>query len=191
MKVVIINLSGNTGKTTLAKHLLSPLLNARRVQIEDVNSGDGEPDLELAAGKFKALAAELNVADDDENFVIDIGASNAKPMIEHFSALKSTRAGIDFWIIPVVPPSKQKVDSLNTASTLMKIGVDPEKIVMVLNNVVDTDSIEHDFAAIFGVGKLGIHVASEVVLASVVSNCSKTKTTACLTWPTILPISRR
>lgn len=41
MKVAVINLSGNTGKTTLSKHLLAPLLKARRVQIEDVNSSNG------------------------------------------------------------------------------------------------------------------------------------------------------
>ncbi len=166
MKVAVINLSGNTGKTTLSKHLFAPLLNARRVQIEDVNVGDGEPDLELAAGKFKLLAAELNVADDSDNFVIDIGASNAKLMIEHFADLKTTRSAVDFWVIPVVSASKQKMDSLNTANTLIKIGVEPSKIVMVLNNVTDIDSLEHDFAAIIGVRELGIQVANEAVLSS-------------------------
>ena len=166
MKVAVINLSGNTGKTTLSKHLLAPLLNARRVQIEDVNSSDGTPDIEVTAGKFKTLAAQLNVAGDDENFVIDIGASNAKSMIEHFSALRSTRSAIDYWIIPVVPAAKQKTDSINTAATLMEIGVDPKKIVMVLNNVTDTESVEYDFKTIFDGGKLGVQVATQVVLAN-------------------------
>lgn len=166
MKIAIINLSGNTGKTTLAKHLFAPQLSAKRVQIEDVNVGDGEPDLELAASKFKQLAAELNVAGDEENFVIDIGASNAKSMVEHFSQLKTTRADIDFWVIPVVPAAKQKADSINTAATLMKIGVKPDRIVMVLNNVQDTQSVEHDFSAILATRELGINVADQVVLAS-------------------------
>lgn len=166
MKVAVINLSGNTGKTTLSKHLLAPQLNARRVQIEDVNVGDGEPDLELAASKFKSLAAELNAADDSESFVIDVGASNAKAVVEHFSQLKSTRADIDFWVIPVVPASKQKSDSINTASTLMKIGVKADRIVMVLNNIVDTQSVEHDFAVILALRELGIHVADQAILAN-------------------------
>ena len=166
MKIAVINLSGNTGKTTLSKHLLAPLLSARRVQIENVNMSDGEPDMELSAGKFRLLAVELNAAEDDVNFVIDIGASNAMAVIAHFSSLKSTRAAIDFWVVPVVPPSKQRADSINTVATLMKIGVDPKKIVMVINNVADLDSFEHDFAAIFGVGKLGVHVAAEAVLSS-------------------------
>lgn len=166
MKVAVINLSGNTGKTTLSKHLLAPQLHARRIQIEDVNVGDGEPDLELAASKFKTLAAELNSADDTENFVIDIGASNAVAMVDHFAQLKTTRAGIDYWLIPVVPASKQKADSINTASTLIKIGVKPDRIVMVLNNIVDTLSVEYDFAQILAMRNLGIHVASQAVLTN-------------------------
>lgn len=166
MKTTVINLSGNTGKTTLSKHLLAPQLNARRIEIEDVNTGDGEADLDLAANKFKALAAELNVADDDEHFVIDIGASNAKAMIEHFAQLKSTRAAIDFWVIPVVPSAKQKTDSLNTVKTLMEIGVDPGRIVMILNNITDIDSVSSDFATILAARRIGISVVDEAVLAS-------------------------
>jgi hypothetical protein len=167
MKVAVINLSGNTGKTTISKHLLAPLLpNAKRAQIEDVNTGDGEADASMAAKKFKSLAAELNVADDDENFVIDIGASNAKAMIENFSQLSSTRAAIDFWVIPVVSAAKQKADSLNTIKVLTEIGVSTDKIVLLLNNVIDTESVESDFSTILAVRKIGCHVADEVILAS-------------------------
>ena len=173
MKIAVINLSGNTGKTTLAKHLFAPQLNAKRVQIEDTNIGDGEPDLELAASKFKQLAAELNVALDDENFVIDIGASNAKLMVEHFAQLKTTRSDIDFWIIPVVPSAKQKADSINTVATLTRIGIAPGKIVMVMNNVTDTQSVEHDFSTILQLRDLGVNVADQVVLASEVFEMMK------------------
>lgn len=166
MKITVINLSGNTGKTTLSKHLLAPQLKARRIEIEDVNSGDGEADLDMAANKFKALAAELNIADDDEHFVIDIGASNAKPMIEHFAQLKRTRSAIDYWVIPVVPASKQKIDSLNTVKKLLEIGVEAGAIVMVLNNITDVESVASDFPTILGARALGVHVCDEVVLAS-------------------------
>lgn len=156
MKVAIINLPGNTGKTTLDIHLLTPLLTALRLRVEDFNSGDGEPDLELAAGKFKALSTELNVAGDGENFVIDIGASNATAKIERFSVLGTSRADIDFWLIPVEPAVKQKNDSLNTASTLMEIGVDPRKIIMVLNSETDPVTTAHNFEVVFAAAKLGI-----------------------------------
>jgi len=61
MKVAVLNLSGNTGKTTLTKHLLVPLLGAHRIEIEDVNTGDGQADTELAATKFQTLAAAVKL----------------------------------------------------------------------------------------------------------------------------------
>ena len=165
-KCAVINLSGNTGKTTLTKHLLTPQLGARRIQIEDTNTGDGEPDFELAAKKFQTLAAELNVSADEENFVIDIGASNAKAMIDHFSKLKSTRSSIDYWVVPVVSASKQKTDSINTVRALIEIEVEPKKIIVVMNNVEDIDSFEDDFRGIFALRKLGVVVADQAVLAT-------------------------
>lgn len=176
MKITIINLSGNTGKTTLARHLFTPQLpNAKRVQIEDVNMGDDQPDMELAAGKFKALAAELNIAAADEHFVIDIGASNARLMMEHFYKLKSTRAGIDYWVIPVVPASKQRADSLNTVKSLINIGVEPEKIILILNNIIDIEAVPEEFSTIFHVRIKGIHVIEEFVLSSEVYEMLKNK----------------
>lgn len=176
MKVVVVSFSGNVGKTTIAKHLFIPQMpGAKRVQIEDVNGGDGNPDLEVAINKFKILAASLNTAADNEHFVIDIGASVCKVMIENFSQLKSTKAEIDFWIIPVVPGKKQRADSLNTLKKLMSIGVLPERIVFMLNNITDIDSVQDEFDSIMEVRKLGVHVAKEVVLSSEIFELLKNK----------------
>lgn len=166
MKTVVINLSGNTGKTTLTKHMFTPLLNATRISIEDVNTGDGEPDLEISAGKFKKLAAELNTADDDENYVVDIGASNAKAMIANFDALSSTTELIDFWVIPVTPSAKQIIDSLRTAEALKGLGIDAEKITLLPNNVTDVESYETDFAAILKARDFGFIVPDNAVLST-------------------------
>jgi hypothetical protein len=166
--IAIVNLSGNTGKTTLAKHLFAPLLNARRISIEDVNTGDGEPDLQIAAKQFDTLAADLNVADEDENIVIDIGASNAKSMFEKMIKLSTTRKSVDYWVIPVVTANKQQTDSLVTMKKLNEIGIPFNQIVMLLNNVdgENLDSIEHDFTRIFGARELGVFVANGTVLQS-------------------------
>ena len=148
MKIVVINLSGNTGKTTLSKHMFTPLLGATRISIEDTNAGDGEPDLEISAGKFKQLAAEINASGDDESFVVDVGASNAKAMIAKFDSLASTTELINCWIIPVTPSAKQIVDSLRTATALSELGIEPSKITLLPNNVTDLESYETDFAQI-------------------------------------------
>lgn len=166
MKIVVINLSGNTGKTTLTKHMFKPLLQAARISIEDVNAGDGPVDLEIGANKFKSLAAELNTADDAKSFVIDVGASNAKSMLANFDQLSSTTDLIDAWIIPATPSSKQIVDSLRTAESLKELGIDPKKITILPNNISDLDSFESDFSHIFLSRQFGFVVPENGILAT-------------------------
>lgn len=175
MIIGITNLSGNTGKSTLAKHLFTPLLgaNTRRIQVENVNSSDGEPDLEMTAKQFKTLAGELNLADDGDNYVIDMGASNAPAMILNFQDFSTTRNTVDYWIVPVVPSKKVVTDSVATVKKLLEIGVDASKIVIIFNNVTDTDSVKSDFAPLYIFEKLGVHIASEAVLASDVFEAMK------------------
>lgn len=166
MKIVVINLSGNTGKTTLSKHMFTPLLGATRISIEDTNSGDGEPDVEISAGKFKQLAAEINASGDDENFVVDVGASNAKAMIANFDSLASTTELIDCWVIPVTPSAKQIVDSLKTATKLSELGIEPSKITLLPNNVTDLESYETDFANIYKTRKVKFVVPENGILST-------------------------
>lgn len=176
MKVAIISYSGNTGKTTLAKNLLVPLIpGAQRIQIEDVNSGDGKPDMEIGAQKFKSLAAMLNVSDDEDSFVIDIGSTNAKLIIEKFFELTFTRDLIDFWVVPVVPEAKQKTDTVNTVASLIKIGIDPSKIIVVPNKVVKVESFDEDFRDLRSMAAKGVHVLSTPVLSSDVFDELKNK----------------
>lgn len=174
MKIAVISYSGNTGKTTLAKHMLVPLIpGAQRIQIEDINTGDGKADIELSAKKFKELAEMLSIADDDEHYVIDIGASNSKRMIEEFIDLKRTRNSIDFWVIPCVPAAKQKADSLNTVIELVRIGIPASKIIVIPNNVVEVESFESDFKELQPLKSSGVHVLDMPVLASTVFDLLK------------------
>jgi len=163
--IALINKSGNTGKTTLAKQLAT-LFSAERIQIEDQNTSDGAVDLELSAARFKEVAGQLNIADPDDHFILDIGASNAKPMMEHFAKLKTTRAAMDFFVVPVVPAAKQITDSLATVNDLIKIGVEPSRIVVLLNNITDVDQLEKQFESVFLLRAFGVHVCDQAVLNS-------------------------
>ena len=146
MKIAVINFSGNTGKSTLTKNLLVPQIpGCKRISIEEINEGDGKSDLDIGASLFRNLAAELNVADDDQHFVIDIGASAAKSMLSHFATLRTTRSDISFWVVPVTSQVKQRADTLNTVKALIEIGVKPERIVVVANNISEIALFEGDF----------------------------------------------
>lgn len=173
MNIAIINTAGATGKTTLSKHLFSPLMRAMRIQIESINSSDGTPDISLSAKKFLTLAGELSMYPETVNFVIDIGSSNFEPMIKHFTQLEQTRDSIDFWIIPVSPDEKTQLDSINTVKILRNIDIPADKIVMIFNNVQDVDTVNEKYRNIFPLRKLGIHVVDEVVLESEVYDLLK------------------
>lgn len=175
MKVAVINFSGNTGKSTLTKNLLVPMIpNAKRISIEDLNEGDGKSDVEISASLFRNLAAELNVADDEDNFVIDIGASAAKEMLVHFATLRTTRSDINFWVVPVTPQLKQRGDTLNTVRALMEIGVKPESIVVVPNLISDIALFQGDFAQIAAAAtEMGFSMCSEAVLLDAVYDMTK------------------
>jgi hypothetical protein len=165
MNVVITNLSGNTGKTTLAVHMLAPLLQAKRLQIESQNTADGTPDLEISAKLFASIADEINMAED--NIVIDIGSSDARLMLEKFSELSITRDLIDAWLLPVTPKLKEIADTVRTIQSLLAIGVPPEKVVVVFNEIDDPSLIPSTFEAIFKLQKaVGFHVAPVGVRSS-------------------------
>lgn len=165
-KVVVLNVSGNTGKTTLSKHLLAPLLNARRVQIEDINAGDGQADAEVQAKQFAQLAAEINVLSEEKNIVLDVGSSTAGVMLGKFQELRTTRREIDYWVVPCVPSTKVVMDTVNTIRLLTNIGVPANQIIVIKNNVTDTYKLEKDFEAIDKLAPLGIHIADQAVLNS-------------------------
>lgn len=164
MKVVVINISGNTGKTSLTKHMFVPLLNPKkRISIEDTNSEDGRTDVKIGAKKFKDLAAELNVANPDDNYVIDVGSSNAKEMFEKFDQFSMTTDMVDVWIVPSNPPGKQVIDSLTTAENLKNMGISTKKIAIIPNIITDPDMFESDFAPLFLARDFGITVPNSGV----------------------------
>lgn len=174
INVVTINMAGGVGKTTYTKHGLVPLIpNAVRISIEDWNSGDGKGDLEIDAKKFYTLASQLNT-DEDQSFVIDIGTSNSKQMLQHFSDLQLTTERIGFWVLPVRSGSKERIDTLKTISKLMAIDIDPSRIVVIAQTVTDVGQFDHDFEPLMAAAKAhGFCFAEQGVLFNEVYNLTK------------------
>lgn len=102
-KLVVMNFSGNVGKSTVARHLLSPRVNnATLIAVESINS-DGSQDEAVRGRQFGELIEALAVLDD---VVVDVGASNVEDFIGQMKQYRGSHEDFDFFVIPTVPKTK-------------------------------------------------------------------------------------
>ena len=147
MKIAIINFSGNVGKTTLARHLLSPRMKgAEIVSVESANADEQEAD--ALRGKDFAHLQQYMLASDD--LIVDIGASNVEDLLVLMRKFKGSHDDFDYYLVPTVPDVKQQKDTANTANALVKIGVRASKIKIVLNRVEDSENPLKQFTSLVG-----------------------------------------
>lgn len=151
MKVVVMNFSGNVGKTTVAGHLLKPRMkDAPIFSIESLNldaSGDGLEVEKMRGRKFGDLVAEVMLLDD---VIVDVGASNVEDFLKLMQQYAGSHEEFDFFIVPVVKEKKQQADTVNTIRALAKLGVPKAKIRTVFNKVEVDEAVQDEFAPLFG-----------------------------------------
>lgn len=149
MKIVIINFSGNVGKSTIATNLLAPNIPTAKIySIESINSGadaNGMVIEKLAGKKFGNLLEAIALLDDA---IIDVGASNVESFLHQMHEYDGSADDFDLFLIPVVPESKAQIDTVSTIDTLITMGVPKSKIRLIFNRVDKTGDFESDFAKI-------------------------------------------
>ena len=145
MKIAVINFSGNVGKSTVARHLLTPRLNnAQLIAVESVNS-DGSDDEAIRGKQFGQLQEALALL---ENAVVDVGASNAEDFINLMTQYKGSHEDFDFFVVPTVSKAKQQRDTISTIEALADIGIPPKKIRLVFNMVEMDEQVEQVFVGL-------------------------------------------
>ena len=155
MKICVLNLSGNVGKTTLAVHLLAAYSpGARILSVESINASaandmQGLDVEELGASRFKEIFRELMQS---ENIVVDVGASNVAAFMTEMKRFKSAVGEFDLVIVPTVPAAKQQLDTIATIDWLHELGLDARKVRVVFNQYAsDTqDPVEIVYAQVLG-----------------------------------------
>ena len=149
INVAVTGIAGVQGKTTLAAHMFAALLpNPVLVEIEDWNSGgSAEVDLSIGAKAFYPLAAQINT-DQNQSFILDIGASNCKQMFRHFDDLTLTRQQIHYFCLPVRAGSKERIDTLMTIKMLFDMGVPASSIVVIAMAITDIEQFDEEFGPI-------------------------------------------
>ncbi|CAJ0807621.1 hypothetical protein LMG19083_04589 [Ralstonia psammae] len=147
MKIAVINFSGNVGKSTVARHLLAPRLGDTAViSVESINADDNEGPT-MRGNEFGALQEKLMFLDDA---VVDIGASNVEELVSRMKSYSGSHEDFDLFVVPTVPDAKQERDTLATIKALSdEIGIDRDRIRVVLNMVDPRDAIVPKFASLF------------------------------------------
>lgn len=155
MKICVLNLSGNVGKSTLAVHLLAAYSpGARILSVESINASaandmQGLDVEELGASRFKEIFRELMQS---EEIIVDVGASNVAAFMTEMKRFKSAVGEFDLVLVPTVPAAKQQLDTIATIDWLHELGLDARKVRVVLNQYAsDTqDPVEIVYAQVLG-----------------------------------------
>jgi len=152
MKIAIINFSGNVGKTTVARHLLAPRMNATEFAIETINAGaaDDIGEVERLMGKeFGSLQEELQQL---ESAIVDVGASNVEDFMRLMGQFDGSHEEFDYYVVPVASERKQQADTVTTINALAGLGVPAKKIRVVFNKVGldDAGNVPRLFGPLFG-----------------------------------------
>lgn len=152
MKVAVINFSGNVGKTTIARQLLGPRMDADEFAVETINAGASDENVRTSRIKgkdFGGLQEDLMMM---ESAIVDVGASNAEDFVKLMAQFSGSHEEFDYFIVPTVAEKKQQADTINTIKTLAKLGVPAKKIRVVFNRVdpEDSQNIDNLFASVIG-----------------------------------------
>lgn len=147
MKIIVINFSGNVGKSTIAHHVLAPRMpGAEVISVETINSEDGQNTPSLRGTEYRELQEHIQTIDD---VIVDVGASNAEDVVRLMKQYSGSHEDFDLFIVPTVASSKQQRDTIATIEALADMGVTANKIKFVFCLVDESDHIERTFSGLF------------------------------------------
>ena len=150
--ITVISKAGKAGKSTISKQLIAPMLNAQWIEIETFNEKGTGSAMTVSGKKIDSIAEAIGTA--NAHITMDVGISNYEMFMKELAQLDSTVAAIDFWVIPVQPGPAFIVEGLSTAKDLVeRLGVEPNRIVFVPNNVEEPDDVDVDFGKIISACK--------------------------------------
>lgn len=142
------------GKTTVARHLLSPRLgNARIVPIETINKDAAQNDAVDASNFRSAMVIVDNLIANDKNVIVDIGVSNVEMCLTKMKQEKAF-SDFDYFVFPATPDKRTIANTVSAINDLVvKFGVPASKIRVVFNRVPMDSSvgIKDMYAPIFSI----------------------------------------
>jgi len=147
MKLMILNSSGNVGKSVVARELIYPRFDsAKIIEVETVNKSSKDfPGIDVykhePGGDLDLLYLEVL---QNENVILDVGASNLAAFWDEISRIAGFVDLFERFVIPATPGDKEQTDTYKTIRFLRSNGIDDAKIRVVFNRV--KQSVDHEFA---------------------------------------------
>ena len=137
MKIMILNSSGNVGKSTIARELFYPRLkNSLIIEVETVNKSTKDfKDFNV----FKFVPDETKIEDfylkilENENVIVDIGASNLGLFWQKIVDYGGIIDYFDYFIVPALSTDKVMADTVKTINFLLNSGIKKEKLKVIFN----------------------------------------------------------
>ena len=155
--IVVISKAGKAGKSTVAKQLVVPMIQAQWIEIETFNEKGTGSAMTVSGRKLNSIAEAIAIS--ESNVVLDVGISNYELFMKELAQLSDTAAAIDFWVIPVQPGPAFVNEGISTAKELVeRLGVEPNRIIFVPNSVEEPEDMTVDFkVAIAACKATGMH----------------------------------
>lgn len=145
MKIAVLNNSGNVGKSTICQNLLMPRIEgAELYKVESINNDLNSEGQQISGKKYDDLISNVMIAD---AAIVDVGSSNIEEFLNQMEEYEGSHEDFDYFIIPVVPDTKQQIDSVTTIFALNSLGIQNSKIKIVFNRADKKDeNIEYQFS---------------------------------------------
>lgn len=155
MKVCVLNISGNVGKSTLAVHLFNAFNpKSKIISVESHNASitsevESIDVSEMKGSQFKDIYKEIMMED---SVIVDVGSSNVVDFMSEASKFKSSIGEFDKIVVPTVPADKQQKDTISTINWLHLNGFPKEKIQIVFNqyDIGKQEAIEAVYSQVIG-----------------------------------------
>ncbi|WP_188012744.1 StbB family protein [Photobacterium damselae] len=149
MKLCVINFSGNVGKSIISQHLLKPRLNdCEIISVETIND-NGIDDEKIKSKYFTQIIERVL---DAKDIIVDVGASNVEEFMNQMRNSVGSQEEFDYYIIPVTKKVKQINDTISTIAALDDLGIEQDKIRLILNMVEDVGDINIDYSGVLRLG---------------------------------------
>jgi MinD-like ATPase involved in chromosome partitioning or flagellar assembly len=152
--IIVMNFSGNVGKTTVTSNILSPRMpSAEIISVESLNEGITDSDenmRRITAKNARRIFEAVAVA---EEVLVDVGSSNAELLVAELERFQGAQELFDLWVVPTVFERKQFKDTAQTVIHLNKqMGIPKERIRVVMNRA-DSKNVREQFASLFAFHK--------------------------------------